>query len=135
MSIPAFYTEHYHIHAMIPFYRDGIPLGIPAHIGLNGCTYEMHTHDATTGVVHIETDLPKSFVLVQFFALWGQDLSRDAAGGIAGPVRFYMVDDGVLSLYTGDPALIALTAYREVVIVTGTAPGTIPRYDWASTEL
>lgn len=128
-------TEHYHIHAMISFYRDGIRLGIPEHIGLNGCTYEMHTHDATTGVVHIETDVPKSFVLGQFFALWGQNLARDGAAGIAGPVRFYTVDNGILSLYTGDPALIALTAHREVVIVTGTAPATLPRYDWASTGL
>jgi hypothetical protein len=128
-------TELYHIHAMVSVYRDGIRLGIPAHIGLNGCTYEMHTHDPTTGVVHIETDVRKDFVLGQFFALWGQTLSRSSVAGIAGPVRYYLVDDGVLSLYTGDPALIALTAHREVLIVTGTAPAIVPRHDWVSTGL
>lgn len=128
-------NEHYHIHAMISFYRNGIRLGIPEHIGLNGCTYEMHTHDSTTGVVHIETDVLKDFVLGQFFELWGQNLARDGAAGIAGPVRFYLVDNGILTLYTGDPALIPLTAHREVVIVTGTAPATLPHYDWASTGL
>lgn len=128
-------TERYHIHAMISFYRDGIRLGIPEHIGLNGCTYEMHTHDAYTGVVHIETDVQKNFVLGQFFAVWGQNLSRSGAAGIAGPVRFYTVDNGVLGVYTGDPALIPLTAHREVLLITGTAPATVPRYDWASTGL
>lgn len=128
-------TERYHIHAMISFYRDGVRLGIPAHIGLNGCTYEMHTHDATTGVVHIETDVQKIFFLGQFFALWGQTLSRGSAAGIAGPVRYYTIDNGVLSLYTGEPALLVLTAHREVLIVTGKAPTVVPRYDWASTEL
>ena len=128
-------NEHYHIHAMISFYRDGIRLGIPANIGLNNCTYEMHTHDGTTGVVHIETEMQKDFVLGQFFALWGQDLARSSAAGIGGPVRFYTIDNGVLSLYTGDPARIPLIAHREVLIVTGTAPTTVPRYDWASTGL
>lgn len=128
-------NEHYHIHAMISFYKDGIRLGIPAHIGLNGCTYETHTHDPTTGVVHIETDVAKTFVLGQFFALWGQDLSRSSAAGIAGPVRFYTIDDGVLSWYAGDPAQIVLAAHREVLIVAGTAPATVPRYDWAATGL
>jgi hypothetical protein len=128
-------NEHYHIHAMISFYRDGVRLGIPANIGLNSCTYEMHTHDGTTGVVHIETEVQKDFVLGQFFALWGQNLARSNAAGIAGPVRFYIVDNGVLSLYTGDPAQIPLIAHREVLIVTGTAPVTVPRYDWASTGL
>ena len=128
-------NERYHIHAMVSFYRDGIRLGIPANIGLKGCTYEMHTHDATTGVVHIETDVQKDFVLGQFFALWGQPLSRSSAAGIAGPVRFYTIDNGVLSWYAGDPALIPLKAHREVLVVTGTAPATVPRYDWASTGL
>ena len=128
-------NEHYHIHAMVSFYRDGIRLGIPANIGLKGCTYEMHTHDATTGVVHIETEVRKDFVLGQFFAVWRQNLSRSSAAGIAGPVRFYTIDNGVLSAYTGDPTLIALTARREVLVVTGKAPTTVPRYDWASTGL
>jgi hypothetical protein len=128
-------NEHYHIHAMVSFYRDGVRLGIPANIGLNNCTYEMHTHDGTTGVVHIETEVQKEFVLGQFFAVWGQTLARSGAAGIGGPVRFYTIDNGVLSLYTGDPALIQLIAHREVLIVTGTAPATVPRYDWASTGL
>jgi hypothetical protein len=128
-------NEHYHIHAMVSFYRDGIRLGIPANIGLKGCTYEMHTHDPTTGVVHIEADVRKDFVLGQFFAVWGQNLSRSSAAGVAGPVRFYTIDNGVLAAYTGAPALIAMTARREVLVVTGTAPATVPRYDWASTGL
>jgi len=128
-------SVHYHTHAMVSFYRDGIRLGIPADIGLKGCTYEMHTHDATTGVVHIETEVRKDFMLGQFFALWGQILSRSSAAGIAGPVRFYTIDNGVLKAYAGDPALIALTAHREVLVVAGTAPATVPRYDWASTGL
>lgn len=126
---------HYHVHGMISFYHDGLRLGIPQHIGLNGCAYEMHTHDPTTGVVHIETDGPKTFVLRQFFSLWGQPLSRAGTAGLAGPVRFYLIENGKLSLYTGDPNTIELGPHREVVIVTGTAPATVPQYDWAGSNL
>ncbi|MDB5959145.1 MAG: hypothetical protein JWP59_439 [Massilia sp.] len=128
-------NEHYHIHAMLSFYHDGVRLGIPEHIGLNGCAYELHTHDSTTGVIHIETDVTKQFVLGQFFALWGQPMSRSGAAGFPGPVRYYLIDNGVLTLYTGDPATILLTAHREVLIVTGSAPATVPRYDWSTTGL
>ena len=128
-------NEHYHIHAMISFYRDGVRLGIPEHIGLNGCAYEMHTHDPTTGVVHIETDVQKKFSLGQFFALWGQNLSSDSAAGIAGPVRLYIIENGALTRYTGDLASVEFAAHRELLIVTGTAPATVPRYDWESTGL
>lgn len=128
-------NEHYHIHAMISFYRDGVRLGIPEHIGLNGCAYEMHTHDSTTGVVHIETGAETKFVLGQFFSLWEQPLSRDGAAGINGPVRFYIIENGGLAKFDGDPATIEFAAHREILIVTGSAPATVPRYDWASTGL
>lgn len=128
-------NENYHAHGMISFYRNGVRLGIPEHIGLNGCAYELHTHDPYTGVVHIETDVKTTFVLRQFFSLWGQNLSRNGAAGIAGPVRFYIIEGGKLSEYTGDPGLIELGSHREVLIVTGTAPATVPQYDWENSNL
>lgn len=128
-------SEKYHAHAMVSFYRDGVRLGLPAHIGLNGCTYELHTHEPTTGVIHMETDVPRQFKLGQFFDLWGQPLARSGTAGLAGPVRFYLIEAGKLSAYSGDPAAIELTSHREVLIVTGKAPDSVPQYDWEGSQL
>jgi hypothetical protein len=128
-------NENYHVHGMLSIYKDGNRLGIPQHIGLNGCTYSMHTHDSVTGVIHIETEVPTDFVLRQFFSLWGKTLSRDSVGGIPGPVRFYIVDNEKITPYTGDPNAIPILAHREIVVVTGKAPTVIPRYDWSTSDL
>jgi hypothetical protein len=128
-------NEDYHAHGMVSIYRDGVRLGIPEHIGLNGCAYELHTHDNYSGVVHIETDVPKQFYLGQFFALWGQKLSRDGTAGLPGPIRFYIIENGKLTAFTGDPAAIALGSHREVLVITGKAPASVPQYDWVNSEL
>jgi len=120
---------NYHIHALVSIYKDGVRRGLPDNVGRSGCTYELHTHDVT-GVVHIEANAPRKFTLGQFFALWRQPLSANGTAGLAGPIRFYIIDRETLAPYTGDPAEIALTAHREIVIVSGTPPATLPRYRW-----
>jgi hypothetical protein len=94
----------------------------------------MHTHDGS-GVMHIETDVPKTFTLGQFFALWGQPLGTAAAAGLPGKPTYYVIDREQVVRYTGDPATIPLEAHREVVIVTGTPPVQVPRYDWNASGL
>jgi hypothetical protein len=128
-------NENFHMHGMISFYRDGVRLGIPANIGLKGCGYELHTHEPTSGVIHIETNVPKQFNLGQFFALWGQNLSRTNTAGIVGPVRFYVIENGKITPFLGEPSTIVLGSHREVLIVTGTAPATVPQYDWINSQL
>lgn len=125
----------YHIHALLSVYRDGQRLALPNSIGRNnGCNYEMHTHDGS-GVMHIETDQVKTFTLGQFFALWGQPLATDAVAGLPGKPTFYLIDKEKVARFTGDPTTITLSAHREIVIVTGTPPVQVPRYDWGATGL
>ena len=128
-------TVKYHIHALLSIYRDGQRLALPDSIGRNGhCDYQMHTHDGS-GLVHIETDVPATFTLGQFFALWGQPLGTAGVAGLAGRPTYYVIDREKVVRFTGDPATIALDAHREIVIVTGTPPVQVPRYDWNATEL
>ena len=128
-------NEDYHIHALLSIYQDGIRLGLPDSIGRgSGCSYEMHTHDIT-GILHVETDVPKVFTLGQFFALWGQPLGTAAVAGLPGKPTYYVIDKEQVVRFTGDPATIVLSAHREIVIVTGTPPVQVPRYDWGATGL
>lgn len=123
----------YHKHALISIYSNGKRLGFPDGIGRvhAGCyhAYEMHVHDVT-GIIHIEADVPKQFKLGQWFSLWQQTLSRDRVAGLAGPVRFYIIENGTITRYDGDPTLIDLLPHREILIVTGTALTVVPKYQW-----
>ena len=124
---------NYHKHALISIYSNGKRLGFPDGIGRvhAGCyhAYEMHVHDVT-GIIHIEADVPKQFKLGQWFSLWKQTLSRDSVAGLAGPVRFYIIENGTITRYDGDPSLIDLLPHREVLIVTGTPLSLVPKYQW-----
>ena len=124
-------NEDYHIHALLTIYKDGVRLAVPEAVGRGGggCTYELHTHDKT-GLIHIETNVPKQFTLGQFFSLWRQPLTPTTAAGLPGEVRYYIIENEKLARYTGDPAAIELTAHREVVIISGTAPAELPKYRW-----
>lgn len=124
-------NENYHLHSLVTIYKDGVRQGLPENVGRSGCAYELHTHDVT-GVVHIETDVPKKFTLGQFFALWNQPLGASGTAGLAGPIRFYLIENEKLTPFTGDPAQLELTAHREIVIISGTAPPVLPKYRWPS---
>jgi hypothetical protein len=122
-----------HRHALISIYKDGKRLGFPDGIGRvhAGCyhAYEMHVHDVT-GIIHMESDVPKTFKLGQWFSLWQQPLSRDGTAGLAGPVRFYLIDKEKLTPYYGNPYDILMLPHREVLIVSGSALSVVPRYQW-----
>jgi hypothetical protein len=118
-----------HRHTLISIYMDGVRLALPALIGLRGCTYETHTHDRS-GVVHVEPNVARDLTLGQFFAVWGQPISRTAVAGLAGPVRYYLIDDATLTRFDGNPADIVFRAHQQIVIITGTAPAVLPKYHW-----
>jgi hypothetical protein len=124
-----------HLHSLISIYKDGKRLGIPDGVGRvhAGCyhAYELHVHDVT-GIIHMETDVPKRFKLGQWFSLWGQPLSRDGAAGLAGPVRFYVIERETITRYDGNPYDIEMMPHREILIVTGTAMSVVPKYKWPS---
>lgn len=123
----------WHKHMLISIYSNGKRLGFPDGIGRvhAGCyhAYEMHVHDVT-GIVHMEADTPRNFKLGDWFLLWQQPLGRDGTAGLAGPVRFYIIENGKITRWDGDPAEIPMVAHREILIVTGTPLVTVPKYQW-----
>jgi hypothetical protein len=133
-GVGCFLTGVNHSHALISIYKDGKRLGFPGNIGRpdHGCAHalEMHVHDAT-GIIHMETDIPKKFKLGQFFSVWGQPLSRTGTAGLAGPVRFYVIEKGTVTRFDGNPYDIEMLAHREVLIVSGTEMSVVPRYQWS----
>ena len=122
-------TINYHQHSLVSIYKEGTRLGLPDNVGRSGCTYELHTHDVI-GMVHMEADVAKKFTLGQFFALWNQPLGPVGVAGLAGPIRFYLIENDRLTRYTGDPALLELMPHREIVIISGAAPAVLPKYRW-----
>lgn len=134
-GVGCFATGQVHVHGLISIYKDGKRLGFPDGIGRvhAGCrhAYEMHVHDAT-GIIHMESDAPKTFKLGQWFSLWGQPLGTDLTAGLAGPVRFYIIEKGTITPYAGNPYDIEMKPRREVLIVSGTTMSVVPRYQWPS---
>jgi hypothetical protein len=132
-GVSCFINGQVHLHSLISIYKDGKRLGFPNAIGrpLHGCNhaYELHVHDVT-GIIHMETDVPKTFKLGQWFSLWGQPLSRNGTAGLAGPARFYVIDKETITRYDGNPYDIAMLPHREILIVTGTAMSVVPKYKW-----
>lgn len=47
-----------------------------------------------------------------------------------GPIRFYLSEYDKLMPFTGDPAQLELIAHREIVIVSGVPPATLPKFRW-----
>lgn len=128
-------SETYHQHAMLSVYRNGVRLALPDEIGLvTGCSYEMHTHDGT-GVIHIEADKPVTFTLRQFLSLWGQSITASAVLGLPGPAKYYVIENEKITPVTTDPLAITLAGHKEIVIIVGTPPAALPRYDWAQSGL
>lgn len=124
---------NWHKHMLLSIYKDGKRLGLPDGIGRvhAGCyhAYEMHVHDVT-GIIHMESDLPKNFKLGQWFAVWGQPLTSTNVAGLPGPARYYIIENYTITPYTGDPALIDMLPHREILIVTGTPMSVVPKYQW-----
>ena len=141
----------YHVHAHLDVFVNGRPVLVPAGIGIDlanpavqsdkrfdgivvgaGLTQEcdqpcispLHTHDLS-GLLHTETKTPSPNQLGQFFTEWAVRLTNDCVGGYckpAVPIKIYV--DGKVEI--GDPTQIELSNLREIAIVIGTPPATIP---------
>jgi hypothetical protein len=132
-------TPVYHIHAHLSIIANGEQRAIPLAVGVHdafllhdfvvaaGCFYWLHTHEGS-GIIHIEAPITSTFTLGQFFDIWGQPLTRSNVGGFAGDVTAY-VDS---TLYDGDLAAIDFQAHRQITLIVGTVPDTIPFYSFPS---
>jgi hypothetical protein len=141
----------HHVHAHLDVFVDGEPIVVPAGIGINiddpavrrfkepdgsfsyggidpacrkSCISPLHTHDVT-GILHTESKTPKPNTLGQFFTEWGVHLSESCVGKYCDPkpVAFYVNGKP----YDDDPRAIELTDRKEIAIVIGTPPATIPK--------
>lgn len=123
-------NENYHVHAHLTIILDGGSLAVPSQIGLQGCAYEVHTHDRS-GILHVETDQKKIFTLGQVFSLWGQPLSSTNIAGITTkPLLVLFQDDGQIETFSGDPRSIELRHHRKIFLILGKVPATVPNYLW-----
>jgi hypothetical protein len=109
-----------HIHQHLAIFDHGKPVGVPEDVGrplMGNCFYWLHTH-TPDGIIHVESTM-RSYTLGQFFAVWGQPLTRsDVAGAKLRPgERTTVWVDG--NLYDGDPQKIELTSHLDVTIDVG----------------
>jgi hypothetical protein len=113
-----------HIHQHLDVYVNGKKVQVPALVGIdtaNGFLTELHTHD-TSGILHVESDTNRDYVLGQFFGEWGVKLTPNCLGTYCGSLKWWV--DG--KRMTGNPAQLILKPHQEIVIATGKAPATVP---------
>jgi hypothetical protein len=109
-------AEHIHTHLTIT--DDGLPVTVPAHIGLSEpreFAAQLHTHD-TSGIVHVESPNRHTFTLGQFFTEWDVALGPDRVGGLRGELTVWV--DGRRAI--GNPASIPLRDLEQIDLVVTT---------------
>jgi len=94
---------------------------------------QLNNHDMG-GRMHIEGPAPFTATLGNWFHIWGQPLSRDNVGGITGmPVVVYVTENGVVTRWDDDPALIELKSHQLITIQIGTQLTELPNFAWTGT--
>ncbi len=98
LGLPDLSDTGFHVHAQLRVYVDGLPITVPANIGLpdrGNVVSPLHTHDAT-GIIHIESTRPYAFTLGQLFDVWGVAFSQTQLGAYRadGPNRLEVYVNG-----------------------------------------
>jgi len=115
---------HYHAHLDVQV--DGVPITVPAGIGIDQARRRispLHTHD-TSGVIHIESARDIPYTLGQLFTEWGQPLTTHQVG----PHR--LTHGEVLRVYqnghlvTANPATVRFAQHDEIAVWVGPASAT-----------
>jgi hypothetical protein len=112
-----------HIHQHLDIYIHRLHTMVPALVGIQTSPVlfaPIHTHD-TSGVLHVESPVQRTFTLGEAFDVWGVRLTSSCIGGYcaggANTLRVYA--NGVLT--AGDPRALTLSSHEEIAIVFGTA--------------
>jgi hypothetical protein len=143
-------TLTHHVHAHLDVFVNGKQLVVPAGIGIDisnpgvnkgqspdgsaayggirecaqPCISPLHTHD-DTGVLHTESASAVPNRLGQFFAEWGVKLDGACVGGYCLPADSVLIFvDG--KRFDSDPTTIELTDHKEIAIVIGSPPSSVP---------
>jgi hypothetical protein len=134
----------FHIHSHLAIYVNGQPQTVPHGIGIGqpqhvsqstegpfvdrgSCFSWLHTH-TQDGIIHIESPIPKTFTLGEFFGIWGQPLSASQVGDAKGTVTAYV--DG--KPYTDDPSTIQLADHELIQLNVGTDTPSPQPFTWPS---
>ena len=113
--------QRIHIHQHLVILDHGKAVDIPLNVGqpaAKRCIYWLHTH-TPDGFIHVEAPLDRSFTLGDFFAVWGQPLTKTTAASAhtaKGESQQVWVNG---KAFTGDPRSIPLTAHADIVIQVG----------------
>jgi hypothetical protein len=113
-----------HIHQHLDLYVNGKHVVLPAGVGIydNSFITELHTHD-TSGIIHVESPVVRTFRLGQLFAEWGVKLTAACVGPYCGRVHWWVNGKA----QRGDPGQLALREHQEIVIAAGRLPARLPR--------
>jgi hypothetical protein len=127
-----------HIHQHLSITVDGTAVPVPAYLGIDEQTEQLsalHTHD-TSGILHVESPVQRTFHLDQAFAEWDVRLAKGAVGhyvaGQNGTRLTVFVDQ---KPYSGDPRNIVLTSHEDidfVVTTDGSTPKAPAAFVWPS---
>jgi hypothetical protein len=141
----------YHVHSHLDIFVNGTPVVVPAGIGIDianpavhsgtatdgspayggidppcaePCISPLHTH-YEDGILHTESKTAKPNTLGQFFVEWDVRLTPSCVGSFCKPktpIAIYVDGDRD----TGDPRAIGLENLREIAVVIGSPPASIP---------
>jgi hypothetical protein len=140
----------YHVHSHLDVFLDGTKVVVPAGLGIDihnpgvhtftvdgqaqyggirppcaqACISPLHTHDVS-GILHTESATKKNNTLGQLFTEWDVRLDANCVATYCKPAKAVAVYvDG--KLFAGDPATIPLSDHKEIAIVIGTPPASVP---------
>jgi hypothetical protein len=126
-----------HVHTHLTVFVNGKARVIPYGIGIPGaepvatakgafvetgsCFYWLHTHQED-GIIHIESpSTSDTFTLGQFFAEWGQPLSKTQIGPATGKLTVFFTAPGKkVGIYKGNPADLPLGNHYQIQVDVGT---------------
>lgn len=129
-------VEHFHVYLAI--YANGQQVQVPGNTGIvpqgsnSACFYQLHVHSipGDDNIIHIESATQDPYTLGQFYAIWGQILTKTQAGDYKADATHKLVFEtvdgkGKVTSVTGDPWDIKL-APHETIYVLYNSPNVTP---------
>ena len=131
----------YHIHTHLAVYVDGklrpITAGVgivepqsqqganPPFYGATNCYYWLHVH-TQDGVIHVESPTTRKYTLGQFFAIWGQPLSKTRSARRPEPSPFSSMARRIAATRRTSPSALARTSRSTSAPSCRSKPSTGP---------